>query len=337
MRNEDKIDVSVIIVARNEEEYIINCIKSIEKQFSRDDNWELILVDGLSEDRTKEKALSYLSNKKYKWRILENEKKILSSGWNLGIKEAKGKYVIRPDAHSLLGDNYIKIGMKELQKRESENVVGVGGVLVNKGKGLLGEAIADLFSSRFGVGNSKFRVGVNKPQYTDTIVFGLYRKEIFDKVGLFNEDLIRNQDINLHKRILKKGYKLLTHPDMKIVYFVRNNLVSLVKKAFNDGYWLIYSGFRVRHLIPFLFVLYLVLVIFFLFLGFNCTLTCFIPLYSYLAMSTFFSLRDGKNWLNKFLLMFLYPVFHLSYGVGTLLGLIGILFNINKSNAKEKK
>ncbi|WP_281950372.1 glycosyltransferase family 2 protein [Nitrosophilus kaiyonis] len=317
------IKVSVIIVVRNEEKYIVECIRSIEKQFEDNNIWELLIVDGMSEDRTRELAENYLKNKKFRWKIVENPKKILASGWNIGIKLAIGKYVIRPDAHSKLCKNYIKEGVSSL-KQLDEKVACVGGVLKNVGEGFWGEVIADLFSSKFGVGNSAFRTGVKKLEFTDTSVFGLYKRDIFDKVGLFNENLKRNQDIELHKRISNEGYKFVTNPNMKAKYFVRNNVKDLVKKAFSDGYWIIASSKSyIRHKIPLLFVSYLISIpIFLKFIDIEWfDLLYLLPLILYFILVLIFSLNDGKSY-RKFLLFFLFPIFHISYGLGSLKALI---------------
>jgi glycosyltransferase involved in cell wall biosynthesis len=319
------IEVSVIVVMRNEEKYILKCIESIENQFDKNDKWELILVDGMSDDNTVKWAKEYLKNKNFNWKILQNPKKILASGWNIGIQNSTGSYVIRPDAHSELGNNYIQEALDTFKKFDI-SVVCVGGVLNNIGEGFIGEAIADLFSSKFGVGNSDFRTGVEKLKFTDTAVFGLYKKKIFNEVGFFDENLKRNQDIALHKKISKLGYKFITNPKMKINYFVRNDIFSLIKKAYNDGYWVLFSGFKLRHIIPFLFVLYLFFIpLLYIFIG----KLALLPLVLYLILDIVFALKDGKNLKNTLLLVILYPIFHISYGMGTFIGFINKLFRKN--------
>lgn len=206
------IEVSVIVVMRNEEEYILKCIKSIEKQFDKNDKWEIILVDGMSEDNTVRLVKEYLNNKNINWRILQNPKKILANGWNIGIKNSNGIYVIRPDAHSELGKNYIKEALNTFGKFD-DKVVCVGGVLNNIAKGFIGEAIADLFSSKFGVGNSDFRTGVNSLKFTDKAVFGLYKKKIFDEVHTITslsglEALIRNKKVFTYGMPFYSGWGL---------------------------------------------------------------------------------------------------------------------------------
>lgn len=319
--------VTLLIVTRNEKEYIEKSLLSLINQTYPKELIEIIIVDGMSTDGTREflyKKVIELRQKGINIKLLDNPNKILASGWNIGIKNAKGDIVCRIDTHSEISPNYVEIGVNELLKRRKEQVVCVGGVLKSKGKGVMGKAIADLFSSKFGMGNSAFRVGVKEPKFTDTAVFGLYWKWIFDEVDYFNESLERNQDIDLHYKILKRGYKFLTHPEMKAIYYVRNNISSMIKKAFGDGYWAIASGKAYfRHKVPLYFVLYVIsffivsMVSYFLKL-YNLLLLFSLPLMMYIFLLLFFSLKDGKGY-SKFLLLFLFPAFHVSYGLGSLI------------------
>jgi glycosyltransferase involved in cell wall biosynthesis len=219
------IDISVIVVFRNEEDYIIDCIQSIESQFEQNElNWELILVDGDSQDKSTELAREYLKSKSYPNQIIYNPKKTLAPGWNIGIKAAKGSFVIRPDAHSKLHTGYIEKGIKTLNLKE--DVTAVGGVLETKAKGFWGNIIKVALSSRVGVGNSGFRTA-KQSGYSDTAVYAVYRKEIFDKVGYFNEELVRHQDNDMHNRIKKAGGKFYMNVEMKADYYARDS----VKKA----------------------------------------------------------------------------------------------------------
>jgi glycosyltransferase involved in cell wall biosynthesis len=319
--------VTLIIVVRNEKNYIEKSLESLLRQTYPKELTEIIIVDGLSTDGTREileKKIEELKNKDIDINIIDNQKYILASGWNLGIRNAKGDIVCRIDTHSEIYPNYVELGIKELLKRKDEKVVCVGGVLENVGNGKIGGSIADLFSSKFGMGNSAFRTGVKSPKYTDTAVFGLYWKWIFDKVGYFDENLKRNQDIDLHDRILKAGYKFITHPDMKIKYYVRNTIKDLIKKAFGDGYWVIASSKSyLRHRIPLFFVTYLLAIpiILLIFSGNDLIwirIFYLVPLVIYVMLLLFFSLKDGKNIFRKIMLLLLFPIFHISYGLGSL-------------------
>jgi len=314
--------VTLMIVVRNEKEYIEKSLQSLLNQTYPKELTEIIIVDGLSTDGTKEwlqHKIKELQKEGRKIKLLNNPRKVLASGWNIGIKASEGEVVCRIDAHSEICPNYTEIGVRELLNRKDENVVCVGGILENVGFGFLGEAIANLFSSKFGVGNSPFRTGAKKPFFADTAVFGLYWKWVFEKIGYFDETLERNQDIVLHSKILESGYKFITHPDMRAKYYVRSTIPKLIKKAFSDGYWIMYSRKSyLRHKVPLIFILYL----------FSIPLLLFIigpfylaPLGVYSVLAFYFSIKSAKSYSNLALFP-LFLIFHISYGLGSLKGLI---------------
>ena len=137
------IEISVIVVALNEEKNIIKCINSIEKQFINYNEWELILIDSGCNDKTIPLAKDYLSEKNIDWRVLNNKKKRLVYGWNLGISSAKGIYVIRPDAHSEFSNNYILKGL-EILKSSDNTVASVGGILFTKSTNFVTDIIKNI-------------------------------------------------------------------------------------------------------------------------------------------------------------------------------------------------
>ena len=340
MKVETLPKVTLLIVVRNEKSYISRALDSLLNQTYPKDLIEIIIVDGMSTDGTRElvkEKIRELNKMSIDIKILDNPRYILASGWNIGIKNAKGDIVCRIDTHSEISPNYVDIGVRELLKRKDEKVVCVGGVLENLGEGKLAKAIADLFSSKFGMANSAFRVGIKNPKYTDTAVFGLYWRWIFDKVGYFDENLKRNQDIDLHSKILKEGYKFLTHPEMKAKYYVRSTLKGLIKKAFSDGYWIIASrrGY-IRHKIPFLFILYLLAipVTSIIINDFNLPFLkiFYVPALMYIIASILFGFKDGKGVINKLILPFLFPAFHISYGLGSLKAFLDKFVKWQKKN-----
>jgi glycosyltransferase involved in cell wall biosynthesis len=318
----ETIDVSVIIVTRNEERYIESCIQSVCNQFRPGDKWELIVVDGCSTDLTVKKAIDYLELKNVNFKILKNEKKMLSTGWNIGLKNANGTYVVRPDAHSRLHDCYIKTGICILNKRTDVDVV--GGRLATVAKGFWGSIIKDALSSKTGVGNSSFRTG-KKDGITDTAVYGIYRKQVFEKVGVFNESLIRHQDNEMHKRIKDSGGKFYFCTDMKADYYCRDNILKLLKQMFLIGFYLPDAGlksFNARHFAPMIFVIS----IFFcsllaIFLNTNSLLLFFIMLYEVIILLELLIRCFNKKKLTPLFNLFIIPMMHLAYGAGTIFGL----------------
>lgn len=321
------IETSVIIVTRNEENYILDCVRSIEKQFSNNDRWELIIVDGISEDDSVKIIEKYLKSAKYKYIILNNPQKILASGWNIGIKSANGKYIIRPDAHSSLHHGYISYGIKILENKS--DVTAVGGVLITKSKSFAGNIIKEALSLKVGVGNSSFRTA-KKSGYYDTAVFAIYRKKVFDKVGYFNELLVRHQDNEMHGRISAIGGKFYLCHKMIANYYCRDSFKKLFIQMFNIGKYLPYimrkGGLSIRHYAPFSFLFLIGFL--FLFSFYNGYISFFFNVVVFIYIFTV-SLSVILHSLHKksfYVLMniVLIPMIHFSYGMGTFVGLFKV-------------
>lgn len=318
------IKISVIIVVRNEESYIEECIKSIEYQFINNDVWELIIVDGDSTDSTFDIAQEYLSKGVYNYQILRNEKRTLAPGWNIGVINAKGSFVCRPDAHAVLNKNYIQSGLEILENNDDVTVV--GGILRTKSHGFWGNIIKEALSSKIGVGSS-FRT-ITKSGYTDTAVYAIYRKEIFDKVGYFNEDFVRHQDNDMHQRIKGCGGRFFTSTEMVADYYCRETVPKLLKQMFNIGKFLPdlfkENSFSIRHIMPLLFVLGILV-------GGICglyiypikilTLAVLILYILAVSIDSIFKVLMRKNIALLFNISII-PMIHITYGIGTLVGLL---------------
>ncbi len=308
--------ISLIIVSRNSEEYIAKSLHSLVNQKSiESEDAEILIIDGLSTDRTKEIAYEILSTRNILYKIIDNPKKILAAGWNLAIKASDAKYVCRIDAHSELPEDYVAKSITFLENSNSD-IVGIGGYLINHATTEFGEIVSSFYDCIFGVGNSPFRIKGNGVIESDTAVFAVYRKEIFDNLGYFNESLDRNQDIDFHKRLRKNNLRLMTDYSLPIKYYVRSDLKSFLKKSYNDGYWIIKSkSFYFRHLIPLLFFFYGTSSLVLIFLTNNTW--PLIPAFLYLGMDIFFALKCGKSFRKATSLLFLFPAYHFSYGYGS--------------------
>jgi len=321
--------VSIIIPCRNEKDFILRCLESLTKQDYPKDSLEVLVVDGSSEDGTKEIVAEFIKKNQF-IRLLENPKRYTPIGMNIGIKEAKGEVIIRMDAHARYEKDYVSQCLKYLNKCKADNVGGAIKTLPSKDT-IWAKAIAIVLSHPFGAGNSFFRIGSKNPRWVDTVFGGCYRKEIFKKIGLFNERLIRSQDIELNQRIRKSGGKILLAPDIKSCYYSQSEFYGFLKHNFEDGLWTIYPmkfGVKIfswRHLIPLAFVLTIIIlaefssfskIFFFLFL---------VVIILYLSVSILVSIFLATKEKNPALLMVLPVIFanrHFGYGFGSFWGLI---------------
>ena len=318
------IKISVIIVVRNEANYIVECIKSIERQFSSYD-WELLIVDGCSEDNTLQLATEYLKDKHFSYKFLKNIKKTLAPGWNLGISEARGNFVIRPDAHATLHPDYIQKGVEFLETHSE--ITAVGGILETKARTNIGQVIKIALSSRIGVGNSSFRTGV-KSGITDTAVYAVYRKAIFKQVGLFNESLVRHQDNDMHNRIKAVGGKFYLNTEMQADYYCRDSIKKLSAQMFNIGKYLpdvmLSGALSLRHFIPAPFYLCIIMgSILGIWIKFIGWLTgCVFMIYLLLILGDCISNTIKLKKIDLLLNLFIIPLIHFCYAAGTFWGVL---------------
>lgn len=319
--------VSVIIPLRNEEKYIAECIESVIAQTYPKENLEVLLIDGQSEDDTR-KIIEKYSNKHTYIKVLDNPEKIVPTALNIGIKASKGDVIVRMDAHSYYDKNYIFKCVETLKNVDAYNVGGPITTLPGENT-LKAKAIALATSHPFGVGNSKFRTS-NKAQYVDTVTFGAFRREIFDKVGLFNENLPRNQDIEFNSRIRKFGGRIFLNPEIRSYYYNQSTLKGLWKQNFKNGMWNIFTHaisrnpLSVRHYIPFIFVASLIVSIILASIHSVGIFLFFLIAASYLLANIFFTLKIGiKHGLSVVpFLPVIFGVLHFSYGVGSVFGIL---------------
>ena len=327
--------VSVVIPVQNEQRYLKNCIASILEQDYAKENMEVIFVDGMSEDGTREMLEVYAAQYSDFIQILNNPKKIVPAAMNLGIKASGGDYIIRLDAHSCYPKDYISKCVYYLEHTEADNV---GGLAPANGENYIGKAFAMVLSSKFGVGNSAFRTGAQSG-YVDTVPFGAFRRETFDKYGYYDERLVRNQDYELNYRIRKQGGKIYLADDIRLSYQCRETISGIVKQNFENGRWNVLTYFlspgsmSSRHFIPLLFVLSLIMM----------PVLSFLPLFRYLfiaeialylildfSVTIHFAVKNGMKYIP--ILLILFPIFHICYGMGSFAALLQVDFLKGKDN-----
>jgi len=324
--------VSAIIPCRNEEKYIGKCLDSITQQDYPKENLEVLVVDGESQDKTKEAVGEYV--KKYSYiKILDNPKKITPAAMNIGIENAKGEIVMKLDAHTTYERNYISKCIFYLKKYKADNV---GGILISlpSKDTLVPKAIAISLGSPFGAGNSYIKIGAREPKWVDAVAFGCFRKEIFKKIGPYDERMIRSQDLELNQRLRKNGGKILLAPDIVGYYYPSSNLRSFFRHNFADGLWVTYPlkfgkfVFSWRHLLPLFFVVSLIVLLvisyflkffFWVFLG---VLALYLLANFYYSFSI--SLKRKKlGYL--FIMPIVFAIRHFGYGLGSIWGFLKII------------
>ena len=205
--------ISLVLPVRNEEKYIRACAESLFLQDYPKERMEVLFVDGCSTDRTVE-ILDSMRAEHPLLRVLQNPNRTVPYAMNVGILESRGEYIVRMDAHAEYARDYVSGCIRALQSVACDNA---GGVCVTRGRGYMGEAIAGALSTPFGVGNSMFRLDV-RSGYVDTVPFGAFRRDLFDRIGLYDERLTRNQDNELNYRIRKNGGKIYLDQNLSLIH-----------------------------------------------------------------------------------------------------------------------
>ncbi len=320
--------VSVIIAMRNEEAYIGKCLDSLAEQDYPAEQLEVLVIDGRSTDRSRE-IVSEKEDKLPNLRVLDNEKRISPAAFNIGINRAQGQIVTIISAHSYLAADYVSRCVDHLTRTGADCV---GGPIRTVGETPTAKAIALAMSSPFGVGDALFRYS-QKEQYVDTLAFGAYRREVFERIGLFDEGLAGSEDDEFNYRLRRHGGKLFLTPAIRSFYYGRASLRDLWAQYFRYGFGKVRviqkhpTLVRVRHLIPAVFVASLVTTaalslfnsLFGLLLGFI--------LGSYVLVSLALSVRIAakEGWKYLPLLPLTFACLHVAYGTGLLLGVAQFL------------
>jgi glycosyltransferase involved in cell wall biosynthesis len=321
--------ITVICPVYMEEKYIGGCIESLMNQDFSWDGSEIILVDGLSTDKTRLIINEYVE--KYPFiSLLDNPQKITPVSLNIAIRAAKNDIIFRIDAHTTYPPNYFSVLSKYLIDLKADNVGGVCRTLPG-GTGLIPECIAKVMSSIFGMGNSYFRIGAKKIMQVDTVPFGCFRREVFERIGLFDEELVRNQDDEFNGRIIKNKGKIFLIPEVIIDYYARDKVSNLSRMFYQYGLFKplvnkkLGTSVTVRQFFPLIFVILLLVAVFFTvfqIVEFEILLAM-IGIYLVLAIS--FAIKEGENIRQILLLPYLYFVLHISYGWGYLSGIFRFL------------
>jgi glycosyltransferase involved in cell wall biosynthesis len=312
---------------RNEGKYIEKCLDSILYNDFPREQYEIIVVDGDSTDDSRELVLRKATEFPC-IRLLRNSKRIVPPGLNLAIREARGRYIIRMDAHAEYPPDYVTNCIYELKRTGAANVG--GRCLTKPGADTdVARAIALLTQTSIGVGNSAFRLGAGD-RYVDTVPFGAFRCEVFDQVGPFREDLIRSQDYELNARIRKAGGRIYLSPRIYATYYNASTFAQFMRQGYVNGLWAARAWIRYpvsfcyRHAAPLVFITGLVGLIGLSFFrpGFRWILAAALSVYFFTVFfgSWGIACRHGARffWLTSALVF----CHHCVYGIGSWHGVL---------------
>jgi len=314
--------VGIAIPCFQEAVHIEECVLSCLNQ-TYSGTIKVYIADGGSTDGTLEKLQQLTLQHADKIVVLKNERRVTPVALNMGLQASQEDFKMILGAHAALPEDYIEKCLRTFEENPDADCV--GGLIVNEYQDAQSQAIGCAMSSSFGVGNAHFRTG-NKSGFVDTVAFGMYRKEVFEKIGYFREELIRNQDDEFNFRMEKNGMTCYLNNDLHSKYYVRGTLSKLMKQYYQYGYWKVYVNIlhgqitTVRQLVPFAFVCHLILFVFTNIFFPKYDVYIGIPILAYFILALIFAGRAKSKEPRVTLLSFF--ILHLGYGWGYLRGLI---------------
>ena len=228
--------VSVIIPCRNEEKTIHLVLEALFEQSFPLQNMEIVIADGLSTDGTRRAIHAFSeAHPALFMRLVDNPKQIIPTGLNTAIKASKGELIVRMDAHSLPNQDYVQRCYNAHQEGKAENVGGVWKISPQN-NGWVARSIAAAAANPFAVGDAHYRF-TEKAAYVDTVPYGSYKRELFKKIGYFDESLLANEDYEFNTRIRQSGGRIWLDPAIQCTYFARATFAALAKQYWGYGFW----------------------------------------------------------------------------------------------------
>lgn len=329
--------ISVVVPCFNEYHYIAVCLDSILSNDFDHDQLEILIIDGQSNDGTLDIIKEY--QKKCPFiKLMDNPRRTPQFAFNLGIKSAAGKYIVRLDAHSALSPSFFKEAIGYL---ETSNADCVGGALETRpqNKTVVGNSIAFVMEHLFGVGPG-FRTFRNKheqPFEIHTVAFGCYRRSVYERIGYYNERLSYSEDIEFHSRMEKAGMKTIFNPKLRTYYFSRSTFYSFIKHSYRNGVWailpILYTNtipVKIKHLVPLFFVstfFLLSALAFFMPIFYGILLSSFLLYFGIgIMISLFYSIQE-RNIVYIVTIPVSFSILHFGYGIGSCVGVLKILIS----------
>lgn len=316
--------VTLIMPIRNEERFIERSLGAVLSQDYPDDRLEILVVDGMSDDDTPTLVRHMLANRP-NGRLLNNPGRIVPTAMNIGLAAARGEIIVRVDGHTVIAPDYVHRCVETLQETGADCV---GGPMRAQGEIAFGQAVALATSHPFGVGDSRFHYAT-KPQEVDSVYMGAWPRKIFDRVGPFDEEMVRNQDDEFNYRLRAAGGRVWLDPSIRSTYTTRATLRSLWRQYFQYGLYKVRvfqkvpGSAQTRHWVPPLFALAVLggPVVALLLPVLRTPYVTGLALYVLVDLLVSLRITAQAGWHHFFRLLLIFPVLHLSYGLGLWAGL----------------
>ena len=323
------IKVSVIIPCFNEQDTIQKLLDAIYSQSYPLIDIEVIIADGLSTDNTRDVINKFIFNHaNLSIKIVDNNKRIIPSGLNRAIESALGEYIVRMDAHSIPNKEYIEKCVNGLESGLGDNIGGIWKIQPGDDT-WIAKSIAKAASHPLGVGDALYRIG-GTAQEVDTVPFGAFRRELMDKIGMFDETLLTNEDYEFNTRLRQSGGRVWMDPTIQSIYFARSNYKELAQQYWRYGYWKAQmlrrypKTLRLRQLIPPLFVFSLICLglVSFIWNLASVLLAIIVLLYTVVLFFVGIQISVKEKDVTMFIgVPFAIATIHLSFGIALLWGL----------------
>ena len=333
--------VSVLVPMRNEERFIGACLRSLAAQDYPPDRFEVLVIDGDSTDDSREIAQAFAAHGDLDLRLLDNPARKTAPGLNVGLEAARGEVIVRVDAHAEVAPDFLRQNVEALRETDAD---AVGGPIESVAEGLVGEAIALAMSSPFGVGNAAFRYA-QEPQYTDTVAFAAYRRDVFERIGGFAEDIDFGEDDEFNYRLCEAGGKIYLTPNIRSIYHTRSTLPELFRQYRGYGKAKVQvlrrhpSEARVRQFVPASFVGLLgALALASPFVRpARRALSQVLRLYMLATAGASLQIASKKGWRYAAVLPAAFACLHVSYGLGFLESLLSNLNGKTSTSGQEEE
>ena len=232
--DDQHVAVSVILPIRNESAFIERSLGAVLAQDYPHHLLEVLIADGMSTDDTRQRIERLAqTHPAIRVSVVDNPGRIVPSGFNLAVARARGDVIVRVDGHTIVSPDYVRECVAALKRSGADNV---GGRMVAVSHGRFGEAVAQATSVRFGVGGARFHYS-EREEWVDTVYMGAWPRRVFETIGLFDEEQVRNQDDEFNYRLLDQGGRILLSPSIKSHYYNRSSMRSLWKQYYQYGYW----------------------------------------------------------------------------------------------------